>query len=242
MVETLLRGVLGAVARALKGPRYRIDSRIPLSALVALACRRGVALLRGLGISSLSAGRVPPIVFVGRGTELRTRAKLRLGRGVTIGRYCLIDALSDQGVELGANSSIGDFTIIEATGVITDLGVGVRIGANSGLGAYSFIGGAGGVTIGSNVIMGQRVSFHSENHHFERLDVPIRLQGVHRQGIVIEDDCWVGANVTFLDGARVGQGCVIAAGSVVRGEVPPYSVVAGVPGRVVRSRKQVGAS
>jgi acetyltransferase-like isoleucine patch superfamily enzyme len=62
------------------------------------------------------------------------------------------------------------------------------------------------------------------------------LQGVNSKGIVVEDDCWVGANTTFLDGAHVGHGCVIGAGSVVRGEIPPYSIVVGAPARVIRSR------
>jgi len=73
---------------------------------------------------------------------------------------------------------------------------------------------------------------------FLRIDIPIRLQGVTRQGIVIEDDCWIGAKVTFLDGAHVGRGCVIAAGAVVRGEIPAYSIAAGVPARVIKSRKE----
>jgi len=62
------------------------------------------------------------------------------------------------------------------------------------------------------------------------------MQGVNRKGIVIEDDCWVGGNATFLDGCHLGRGCVVAAGAVVRGEIPPYSVIAGVPARVIRSR------
>jgi acetyltransferase-like isoleucine patch superfamily enzyme len=57
---------------------------------------------------------------------------------------------------------------------------------------------------------------------------------------VIEDDCWVGANTTFLDGAHVGRGCVIAAGSLVRGEIPPYSVLVGSPARVLKSRLPAG--
>lgn len=111
------------------------------------------------------------------------------------------------------------------------------IGDNTGIGSHSFIGGAGGVQIGSDVIMGQWVSFHPENHNHEDLVKPIRLQGVNRKGIFIEDDCWIGAKVTFLDGAHVGRGCVIAAGAVVRGHIPPYSIAGGVPARVIRSRK-----
>jgi acetyltransferase-like isoleucine patch superfamily enzyme len=84
--------------------------------------------------------------------------------------------------------------------------------------------------------MGQHVGFHPENHEFDRIDIPIREQGTTRQGITIEDDVWVGSNAIFLDGAHVGRGSVIGAGSVVRGNIPPYSIAVGVPARVIRSR------
>jgi acetyltransferase-like isoleucine patch superfamily enzyme len=110
------------------------------------------------------------------------------------------------------------------------------MGNGSSVDAYSYIGAAGPITIGENVIMGQHISFHAENHNYNRVDIPIKHQGTRRQGIVIEDDCWVGANTTFLDGAHVGRGCVIAAGSLVRSELPPYSIVVGAPARVLKSR------
>ena len=88
------------------------------------------------------------------------------------------------------------------------------------------------------MIMGQHVSFHAENHEYDRSDVPSGSRELTRKEIEgVEDDCWVGSNVTFLDGVHVGRGCVIAAGTVVRGEIPAYSVVAGVPGRVIKSRR-----
>jgi galactoside O-acetyltransferase len=64
----------------------------------------------------------------------------------------------------------------------------------------------------------------------------IRLQGETRQGIVVEDNCWVGAGSIFLDGVRVGTGSVVAAGSVVTKDVPPYAIVAGSPARVIKIR------
>jgi acetyltransferase-like isoleucine patch superfamily enzyme len=70
------------------------------------------------------------------------------------------------------------------------------------------------------------------------LDRPIRDQGVTNKGIVIDDDVWVGSNVTFLDGVHVGTGCVIGAGAVVTKDLPPYSVAAGVPARVIDNRRQ----
>ncbi len=126
--------------------------------------------------------------------------------------------------------------MVSCTSHLSLFGDGFSIGADSGIGEYGSIGAAGGVTIGNNVIMGQFVSFHSQEHEFEDTDKPIRQQGTSQRGITVGDDCWIGARVTFLDGSHVAEGCVIAAGAVVRGEVPSYSVIAGTPARVVRRR------
>ena len=75
------------------------------------------------------------------------------------------------------------------------------------------------------------------NHNYARTDIPIYRQGETSKGIVIEDDVWIGARVTILDGVRVGGGSIIAAGAVVSKDVEPFSVVGGVPARVLKSRK-----
>lgn len=231
-----MRTILNRLASRVKGREYELDERVPMRALALLAIRRGLWLVRGYARFPFRGVRV----FLADGVVLRNKAYLNLGDGVTLGRGCTIDALSKDGVTLGANVNIGPFSTIQATGVLSNLGAGCAIGANSGIGGYSFVGCGGGVRIGADVIMGQYVSFHSENHVFDRTDVPIRAQGVDRQGITIEDDCWVGAKVTFLDGSHVGRGCVVASGAVVRGVIPPYSVIAGVPARVIRSRLPTG--
>jgi acetyltransferase-like isoleucine patch superfamily enzyme len=59
-------------------------------------------------------------------------------------------------------------------------------------------------------------------------------QGITAEGIAIEDDVWIGAGAIVTDGVRVGQGAVIAAGAVVTQDVPPHTVAAGVPARMVR--------
>ena len=235
LVYRSIRSITQKVGQIFRGPSYRLDPALPLSALIGVSLLRSIALFRCV----LKGIAIHPkrLSFIGRNVVLHNRSMIRLGRGVTLGDDVLIDGLSHEGVEIGDGSSIGPYTIIQATGVITNLGKGCRIGANSGIGAFSFIGAAGGVSIGDNVIIGQYVSFHSENHCFDRTDVPIRQQGVIRKGIVVEDDCWVGAKVTFLDGCHVGRGSVIAAGAVVSGIIPPYSVAAGVPARVVKHRR-----
>ena len=218
-------------ARKLKGAQYAIDPAVDSSALLSLAWRRALLLVRGFFF-------VRQLAFIGKRVQLINRGYLQLGRSVTIQDGVYIDALSKNGVILGNNCNIGPMTIIQATGVITRMGVGLTIGSNSGIGGFSFIGCGGGVSIGSNVIMGQYVSFHSENHIFDDVTQLIRTQGVTRDGIMIGDDCWIGAKATFLDGAQVGTGCVIAAGSVVKGCIPDFSVAAGVPARVIKSRQK----
>jgi acetyltransferase-like isoleucine patch superfamily enzyme len=231
-----MRAVIEQFARQFRGADYTIDPNISFAELAGISLRRlfsvGRGLLRGYNWTIRSRNWI----FFGPRVVLRNRRCIRLGRGVTLGNDVFIDGLSREGVTLGDGVNIGPYTIILVTGRITDLGKSCVMGCNSALGAFSFIGAAGGVRIGNDVIMGQRVSFHSENHLFNRTDIPIRMQGVSRQGIVIEDDCWVGANVVFLDGAYVERGCVIAAGAVVRGHVPAHSVIGGVPARVLKSR------
>jgi len=238
----MLRNLANAAAKRFKGSDYEIDPNLPISALINYSWRRIACLLRCLLRGVKFSLTLKNLVFVGPGVELHNRRFISFGAGVTLGKGVIIDGLSREGVHIGERVSIGQYSIIEATGVIRDIGKGFRIGNDSGLGAYSFVGAAGGVTVGNNVIMGQRVSFHSENHNFDCTNVPIRKQGVTRKGIVIEDDCWIGANVVFLDGACVGRGCVIAAGAVVRGEIPPYSVVGGIPAKVITNRKTDPAS
>lgn len=235
LMKKIIYSTLLSAARVFRGNKYVLDPDISVSALIALAWRRAYALfrafIRGIALQNKC------VLFVGSNVKLHNRKMIKLGKGVMLSDFVLIDGLSREGVVLGKGVNVGPYTRIEATGVVTNLGEGCRIGANSGIGAFSYIGAAGRVIIGENVIMGQYVSFHSENHCFDRVDSLIREQGVTREGIVIEDDCWIGAKVTFLDGSYVGKGSVIAAGAVVRGHIPPYSVAAGVPARVIKNRK-----
>jgi len=216
----MIRGILNAAASKIKGKKYSIDEKLTGFDLLEFFLRRTVFLVRGF----ILVGFGSRILFAGPGVVLRHKRMIRFGKGVTLGHGVMIDGLSKNGVSIG---------------VITRLGTGFSIGKNSGIGGFSFVGAGGGVKIGDNVIMGQYISFHSENHNFDRVDVPIKDQGVTRKGIVIGDDCWVGAKVTFIDGCDVGSGCVIAAGSVVRGKIPPNSVIGGVPAKVIKNRSGV---
>lgn len=236
MLDRLLTGSIETLIRRIKrDPVYRIDPAVGGPGLLGVLLRRGLAFLRGLWWSwRLGECKLP--FFVGKRVQILHANRLRVGRSVTLEDDVVIDALSRRGVYLGDNVSISRYTVIKATGVMNRLGEGFEIGANSNLGHYDFVGAAGGVRIGENVLIGQRVSFHAEDHVFDRTDMPIKAQGVTQQGIVIEDDCWLGTGSIFLDGVTVGRGSVVAAGSAVTHDVEPYSVVGGVPARLIRKR------
>ena len=88
----------------------------------------------------------------------------------------------------------------------------------------------------------------SENHRFDKFDIPIQNQGHDSKeiefnnnsySVVIEDDVWIGARVILLSGAHIGEGSVISAGSVVSNKIPPYSIAVGNPARVIANRKML---
>lgn len=232
----MIRALCLALGRRLKGDVFTIDPDLPLSAILRFAASRALALMRaGLARPFLAGGSALPF-FKGPGVRIATPSRVTIAKGVTLGEGVRIEGLSRHGVRIGPGASIGAHTIIVPTSVMRNLGEGCTIGRNSGIGQFGFIGCGGGVTIGDNVIMGQYVSFHTENHLYDDIERPIIDQGVRRAPVVVEDDVWVGVKVTFLSGAHVGRGCVVAAGAVVRGEIPPWSIIAGVPARIIGSR------
>ena len=113
----------------------------------------------------------------------------------------------------------------------------VEIGDFSGVGRNSLL--QGGVKIGKHVMMGPEVFIYTQNHDFSRTDIPMDQQGWSKERpVVIEDDVWIGSRVTILPGVIIGRGSIVGASAVVTKSFPPYSVIAGNPASVVKSRKQ----
>ena len=86
-------------------------------------------------------------------------------------------------------------------------------------------------------MMSPRVSMYAENHNFADRATPMKDQGVTRESIIIEDDCWIASNSIILAGVRIGQGSIIAAGSVVTKDVEPMSVMGGNPAKLIKYRE-----
>lgn len=137
-------------------------------------------------------------------------------------------------MRIGARTTIDAFVKIKPAGGSGELVIGDDCAINSGTVIYT----GNGIRIGDAVLIAANCTLAPTNHQFSDAAKRIRDQGFQpsRGGIVIGDDVWLGANVVVLDGAVIGQGCVVAAGAVVRGELEPYSVYAGSPAKRVSAR------
>lgn len=224
--------------KIIKGNDFELDSNIPSSYLINKSIEMVFNLIRG-NIKFLFVKKNSRLFFVGKNTKIKAATKVTINKGVNIGENVVIDALSLNGVNIGSNVRIADYSRILCSGTIRNLGKGFSIGDNCGIGEYGFFGSAGGIEIGNDVIMGQNVRFHSENHNYQDLTELIRLQGVTQQGIKIGDNCWIGSGVVFLDGAEIGSGCVVAANSVVNKKFKNNCIIAGTPARIIKERGKV---
>ena len=94
----------------------------------------------------------------------------------------------------------------------------------------------GKITIGNYVHTGVNVAMIAFNHGFYTREIPVKEQDYVDASITIEDDVWIGAGVVILAGVTIGKGAIIAAGAVVNKDVPPYTIVGGVPAKVIKER------
>lgn len=220
------------VAAAVRKEPFAIDPRVPSSYMAWFALEKGFDYLRGL----LKFRRPRALIFLGRRARVKCPGMMRFGRTAKLSADTYVDALSSDGIVVGSNFSLGRGAAIECTGTLKSLGKGLVVGSNVGIGSFSFLGCAGGITIGDDTITGNFVSMHAENHVFDRLDVPIRLQGVTHRGIRIGKNCWIGAKVTVLDGVDIGDNTIVAAGAVVgAGKYEGNAVYGGIPARKIKS-------
>jgi len=148
------------------------------------------------------------------------------GKGSLVRRRTRMDVMPFNSFSLGAHSTIEDFSTVNN-------GVGdVVIGERTRIGISNVL--IGPVTIGNDVMFAQNVVLSGLNHGYEDINVPPSLQKVDTKPIIIEDEVWIGANAVVTAGVTVGKHSVVAGGCVVVKDVPPYSIVGGNPGKILK--------
>ncbi|TAF56189.1 MAG: acyltransferase [Oscillatoriales cyanobacterium] len=194
--------------------------------------------LKSLIWSIISLFQRPYLHSLGVGSKISLHSRIHgftknisIGKNVNIGRYATIFCDTPKG-----KLSIDDSTNIGISTIVKTYGGSISIGRNCSINPFSVVYGHGGVVIQDNVRIASHVVIVPSNHIFEDRDTLIVDQGLSKKGITIEEDVWIGSGATVLDGCTIGRGSVIAAGAVVTKSFPPYSIIAGIPGKLIRVR------
>ena len=196
----------------------------------------GIKVLRGL-LRGIFFKKKKGLLLIGRSVQITHSSHITCGKSVKFEDYSEVHGLCSEGLTFGDNVTISRGVMIRPSSYYGgDLGKGLVMGDNSSIGPYGYVGCSGKIEIGSNVMFGPKCSLFAENHVFSETDSTIKSQGVKQQGIVIEDDCWIGSNVTILDGVRIGKSSVIGAGTVISKDVPAGSVVIDKRNKDIKSR------
>jgi len=166
--------------------------------------------------------------------RLRYADHIKLGNGVYLDQGTYLHAMPG-GITIGDDTLVMHGAILHVYNFRGLPQAGITIGAKSLIGEHTVIRGQGGVTIGDRVYTSPFTQIIAVNHVFDDPTRPFIEQGITAEGIVIEDDVWLGASAVITDGVRVGKGAVVAAGAVVTKDVPPYTVVGGVPAKPIKT-------
>ena len=170
--------------------------------------------------------------------RLRYANYIRLAKGVYLDQGVYLHACP-QGIEIGERTLVMHGSVLHVYNFRKLPRSGIKIGRDGLIGEYNVIRGQGGVSIGDRVYTSPFTQILSVNHVFDDANRPFIEQGITAEGIVIEDDVWIGSGAIITDGVRVGHHSIVAAGCVVTADVAPYSIVGGVPARLIG---QVGTS
>ncbi len=177
--------------------------------------------------------RMEGMAAIENGVRLRFASNIVLGEGAYLDQGTYLHACPG-GIRIGARTLVMHGSILHVYNFRDLPNAGIRVGCDSLIGECSVIRGQGGVSIGDRVYTSPFAQIIAVNHVFDDPTVPFVNQGITAQGIVIEDDVWIGSGAVITDGVRVGKGAVIAAGAVVTKDVPAHTVVGGVPARVIK--------
>jgi acetyltransferase-like isoleucine patch superfamily enzyme len=178
--------------------------------------------------------------YAGRGTIIGPSVTVRCPRQISLGDNVFVDGqavLDAKGP--GSRIEIGDSVLVGSNTVFSCASASIVVGHDVSVGPHCYIRASkGSVRLGSYVTIGAQTVIISGNPDYKRLDIPMMKQQGQAEGVTIGDDVWIGVGARVVDGVQIGEGCVIGAGAVVVKDVPDYAIVAGVPAKVIGSRKK----
>ena len=145
------------------------------------------------------------------GIRVEYPKNIKIGSNSYYGLGCKIYASENSSVEIGSNISFNSNVMVNARGV-------------------------GQIEIGNNVLIGPNVVIRSNNHNYDDIHVPIIQQGMKDGYIIIKDDVWISSNCVVLPNCIIGEGAIVAAGAVVTNNIEPYSIVGGIPAKIIGRR------
>ena len=192
--------------------------------------------LAGVGIRGLLYRlilKMDGLAAIESNVRLRFADNIKLAHGVYLDQGSYLHACPG-GIDIGKNSIVMHGAVLHVYNFRDLPHSGITICEDSLVGEFSVIRGQDGVAIGNRGYTSPFTQIIAVNHVFDDVKRPFVDQGITAEGIVIEDDVWLGASAVITDGVRVGRGSVVAAGAVVTKDVPPHTVVGGVPAKVIR--------
>ena len=213
-----------------------MDSRIRIADKLAILYHTGIKFLRG-SACRIFLKETHGMLLVGNNVKITHGKHIRCGKNVKFEDFSEIHGLCSDGLNFGDYVTISRGVMIRPSSYYGgDYGIGLTMGEHSSIGPYGYIGCSGKITIGKNVMFGPKCSLFAENHVFSDTECSIKSQGVQRKGITVEDDCWIGSNVTILDGVTIGKGSVIGAGTLVTKDIPADSIIVDKREKSIRNR------
>lgn len=213
-----------------------MDNKILLLDKIIIFSGAGIKVIRGL-YKRIFLKETHGMLLVGKNVRITHGKHIRCGKNVKFEDFSEIHGLCSEGLNFGDYVTISRGVMIRPSSYYGgDYGIGLTMGEHSSIGPYGYVGCSGRITIGKNVMFGPKCSLFAENHVFSNKNSSIKSQGVQQKGITIEDDCWIGSNVTILDGVTIGKGSVIGAGTLVTKDIKAGSIVVDKREKTMRER------
>ena len=165
-------------------------------------------------------------VYISNNVEIRNRFNIHFKGNSLVSHH--VNLRASNSIIFGKNTTVCSYTTIEGAGG------NIEIGDNVVIGEFSTIQGQGGVYIDKNVLLASHVHLISNMHSYSDVTLPIKEQTNTSEQIKIEENAWIGINVTILSGVTVGKNSVIGSGAIVNKDIPPFSVAVGQPARIIK--------